>query len=178
MDGLDAHEVIAPRGAVSVNVRTFVSAVLGRDDICESRAKARACKLPVLLSRLSLRRLDLASSDAHASQRQHSDGGTDVTAVPATVRWSHDGRKATSRSMRGPLGPLSLTAMSMTVAPSCDQRDLIRKAQREQRVQRLRALAEDGLASGPDTADTDDDWVELRAIADGQVIGVSVTRTR
>jgi antitoxin ParD1/3/4 len=47
-------------------------------------------------------------------------------------------------------------------------RDLIRKDQREQRVQRLRALVEDGLASGPATADTRDDWVELRAIADGR----------
>ncbi len=47
-------------------------------------------------------------------------------------------------------------------------RDLIRKDQREQRIQRLRALVEDGLASGPATADTRDDWAELRAIADGR----------
>lgn len=45
-------------------------------------------------------------------------------------------------------------------------RDLIRKVQREQRVQRLRALVEDGLASGPGTADMPDDWAELHAIAD------------
>jgi antitoxin ParD1/3/4 len=44
-------------------------------------------------------------------------------------------------------------------------RDLIRKDQREQRVQRLRALVEDGLSSGPATADTRDDWAELHAIA-------------
>ena len=47
-------------------------------------------------------------------------------------------------------------------------RELIRKDQREQRVQRLRALVEDGLASGPATADTRDDWAELNAIADGR----------
>jgi antitoxin ParD1/3/4 len=45
-------------------------------------------------------------------------------------------------------------------------RDLIRKEQREQRVQRLRALVEDGLDSGPAAADTRDDWAELQAIAD------------
>ena len=47
-------------------------------------------------------------------------------------------------------------------------RELIRKDQREQRVLRLRALVEDGLASGPATADTRDDWAELNAIADGR----------
>ncbi len=47
-------------------------------------------------------------------------------------------------------------------------RELIRKDQREQRVQRLRALVEEGLASGPATADTHEDWAELDAIADGQ----------
>ena len=47
-------------------------------------------------------------------------------------------------------------------------RELIRKDQREQRVQRLRALVEDGLASGPATADMRDDWAELNAIADGR----------
>jgi antitoxin ParD1/3/4 len=47
-------------------------------------------------------------------------------------------------------------------------RELIRKDQREQRVQRLRALVEDGLASGPAAADTRDDWAELNAIADGR----------
>ena len=47
-------------------------------------------------------------------------------------------------------------------------RELIRKDQREQRVQRLRALVEDGLASGPATADTRDDWAELNNIADGR----------
>jgi hypothetical protein len=34
--------------------------------------------------------------------------------------------------------------------------------------QRLRALVEDGLASGPATMDTRDDWAELNAIADGR----------
>ena len=47
-------------------------------------------------------------------------------------------------------------------------RELIQKDQREQRVQRLRALVEDGLASGSATGDTRDDWAELNAIADGQ----------
>jgi antitoxin ParD1/3/4 len=45
-------------------------------------------------------------------------------------------------------------------------RELIRKDQREQRVHRLRALVEDGLASGPATADTRDDWAELNTVAD------------
>ena len=48
-------------------------------------------------------------------------------------------------------------------------RDLIRKDQREQRVLRLRALVEEGLASGPATADTPADWDELRAIARGDI---------
>jgi antitoxin ParD1/3/4 len=47
-------------------------------------------------------------------------------------------------------------------------RELIRRDQREQRVQRLRGLVEDGLASGPATADTSDDWTALHAIADGK----------
>lgn len=48
-------------------------------------------------------------------------------------------------------------------------RDLIRKDQREHRIQRLRALVEDGLASGTATADTPADWDELKAIARGNV---------
>lgn len=48
-------------------------------------------------------------------------------------------------------------------------RDLIRKDQREQRIQRLRALVEEGLASGPGRIDTPEDWAELRAIAVGTV---------
>lgn len=44
-------------------------------------------------------------------------------------------------------------------------RDLMRKDQREQRIQRLRALVEEGLASGSGRADTPADWTELRAIA-------------
>ena len=46
-------------------------------------------------------------------------------------------------------------------------RDLIRKDQREQRTLRLRALLEDGLASGPGRPDTEEDWSELRALAAG-----------
>lgn len=46
-------------------------------------------------------------------------------------------------------------------------RDLIRKDQQEQRKQRLRALVEEGLASGPGDPDTEADWKELRAIARG-----------
>ena len=48
-------------------------------------------------------------------------------------------------------------------------RDLIRKDQREQRIQRLRALVEEGLVSGPATPDTQDDWDELKAIARGDI---------
>jgi antitoxin ParD1/3/4 len=48
-------------------------------------------------------------------------------------------------------------------------RDLIRKDQREQRIQRLRALVEDGLASGKATADEPADWDELQAIARGDI---------
>lgn len=47
-------------------------------------------------------------------------------------------------------------------------REQIRKDQREQRIQRLRTLVEEGLASGPAKADTHDDWAELNAIADGR----------
>ncbi len=48
-------------------------------------------------------------------------------------------------------------------------RDLIRKDQREQRIQRLRSLVEDGLASGKATADEPADWDELEAIARGDI---------
>lgn len=48
-------------------------------------------------------------------------------------------------------------------------RDLIRKDQREQRIQRLRALVEDGLASGVASADVPADWDELEAIARGDI---------
>ena len=48
-------------------------------------------------------------------------------------------------------------------------RDLIRKDQRDQRVQRLRTLVEDGLASGPAVADTQVDKDELQAIARGDI---------
>jgi hypothetical protein len=40
--------------------------------------------------------------------------------------------------------------------------------QREQRVRRLRALVDDGLASGQAAAHARGDWAELLAIADGQ----------
>ncbi len=48
-------------------------------------------------------------------------------------------------------------------------RDLIRKDQREQRLNSLRVLVEDGLASGPATPDTQADWDELQAIAQGTI---------
>ena len=48
-------------------------------------------------------------------------------------------------------------------------RDLIRKDQREQGLQRLRGLLEEGLASGPGRADTPADWVELSALAAGEL---------
>lgn len=46
-------------------------------------------------------------------------------------------------------------------------RELIRRDQREQDVARLRAMVEEGLASGPARADTADDWAELQALARG-----------
>ena len=46
-------------------------------------------------------------------------------------------------------------------------RELIRKDQREQRIDLLRALVEQGLSSGPATPDTAADWDELDAIARG-----------
>ena len=46
-------------------------------------------------------------------------------------------------------------------------RELIRKDQREQRIERLRVLVEEGLSSGPATPDTQADWAELRAMARG-----------
>ena len=48
-------------------------------------------------------------------------------------------------------------------------RELIRKDQREQTIARLRALVEEGLASGPAVPDTQADWNELKAIAKGNV---------
>lgn len=48
-------------------------------------------------------------------------------------------------------------------------RELIRKDQREQRGQRLRTLLEEGIASGPATADTQADQDELMAIARSDV---------
>ena len=47
-------------------------------------------------------------------------------------------------------------------------RDLVRRDQREQSIERLRVLITDGLASGPPTADTDADWDELENIASGK----------
>lgn len=46
-------------------------------------------------------------------------------------------------------------------------RDLIRKDQREQSIARLRAMVEEGLASGPATPMTPSDWNELDALAGG-----------
>ena len=48
-------------------------------------------------------------------------------------------------------------------------RELIRKDQREQRIERLHALVEEGLSSGPATPDTQADWTELRAMARGDI---------
>ncbi len=46
-------------------------------------------------------------------------------------------------------------------------RDLIRKDQEVQRLQTLRALLEDGMASGPATPFTSADWDDLDAVARG-----------
>jgi antitoxin ParD1/3/4 len=48
-------------------------------------------------------------------------------------------------------------------------RDLIRKDRHERQILRLRALVEDGLASGPATPDTRADWDELNSIARGTI---------
>jgi antitoxin ParD1/3/4 len=48
-------------------------------------------------------------------------------------------------------------------------RELIRKDQRDQRIQRLRAIVEEGMTSGPAQADTLADQDELRAIARGNL---------
>ncbi len=47
-------------------------------------------------------------------------------------------------------------------------RELIRKDRRDQNIERLRKLVEEGLSSGPATPDTPDDWTELEAIASGE----------
>ena len=44
-------------------------------------------------------------------------------------------------------------------------RELIRKDQREQARERLRALASEGLASGPEQPDSPEDWSEPRVLA-------------
>lgn len=43
--------------------------------------------------------------------------------------------------------------------------ELIRRDQREQDIARLRAMVDDGLASGPATPHTEADWAELDSIA-------------
>lgn len=47
-------------------------------------------------------------------------------------------------------------------------RELVRRDQREQSIERLRVLITDGLASGAPTADTEADWDELEDIASGK----------
>ena len=46
-------------------------------------------------------------------------------------------------------------------------RELIRKDQQELARRHLASLMEEGLASGPARADTEDDWAELERIARG-----------
>ena len=46
-------------------------------------------------------------------------------------------------------------------------RDLIRKDQREQAIEHLRKLVQEGLDSGPARADTPEDWEELGRLARG-----------
>lgn len=48
-------------------------------------------------------------------------------------------------------------------------RDLVRKDQRDQATQRVRALIEEGLASGRGREDTEEDDQTLLAIARGQI---------
>lgn len=48
-------------------------------------------------------------------------------------------------------------------------RDLIRKDQRDQEFARLRAMVEEGLASGPATPLAQADWDELDAIVRGEI---------
>jgi antitoxin ParD1/3/4 len=47
-------------------------------------------------------------------------------------------------------------------------RELIRRDQREQDAARLRAMLEEGLESGPPSADVENDWAELDQIARGR----------
>lgn len=47
-------------------------------------------------------------------------------------------------------------------------RDLIRRDQREQNILRLRALVEEGLASGPAVEQGKADWDALRGVAAGK----------
>ena len=47
-------------------------------------------------------------------------------------------------------------------------RDLIRRDQERLRLQRLRELLEEGLASGPAQPMSAQDWNELQSIADGR----------
>ena len=44
-------------------------------------------------------------------------------------------------------------------------RDLVRRDREAQAAERLRELIQEGLASGPGTTMTDDDWAALRARA-------------
>ena len=44
-------------------------------------------------------------------------------------------------------------------------RERIRRDQREKDIARLRTMVEEGLASGPASADTDEDWADSEAIA-------------
>ena len=48
-------------------------------------------------------------------------------------------------------------------------RDLVRKDQRDQAIQRVRVLVEEGLASGSGREDAEEDDQELLAIARGQI---------
>ena len=47
-------------------------------------------------------------------------------------------------------------------------RDLVRRDQRDQAIERLRALISEGLASGASTPDSSADWDELERIASGK----------
>ena len=48
-------------------------------------------------------------------------------------------------------------------------RDLVRRDQRERAKERLRALVEEGLSSGPGVAPSEAAWGELEAIARGDL---------
>ena len=89
----------------------------------------------------------------HATQSTPSPTSTMNIALPETMR-----NYVASRVHSGQYGNTSEYV-----------RDLIRQDQRQQTIERLRALVQEGLDSGPATPDTPADWQELEDIASGKI---------